>query len=356
MMRLGDLANHIAARLVGNAELQIRNARCLLSASADDITFVADEKHLTTFLSSACRCAVLSAKINLEGTDIADTRNLLIVDKAESAFVEIVKLFRPVSNRNRIGISPRALVSETAEIAEDVDIFPGANIGDNVSIGCGSVIHPGVTILENTKIGANTTLFPNVVVYENCEIGNRCILHAGVVIGAYGFGYQSEQRHELGSQLGNVVIEDDVEIGSNSTIDRGSYDSTTIGTGTKIDNLVMVGHNCQIGQHNLLCAQVGIAGSSTTGDYVVMAGQVGVGDHLSIGDRVTLAGQSGVMFDLPGEQSYLGTPAIPVREQMQLTVTTRKLPAMRKQIRKLEKLVGASEKSESPGIVKNEAA
>ena len=353
MERLGDLAKHIAARLVGNAELQIRDARCLMNASADDITFVTDEKHLTTFLSSVCSCAVMSEKINLDGTNISETRNLLIVDKAESAFVEIVKLFRPVSHRKRVGISPSANVSETAEIAEDVDIFPGANIGDNVSIGCGSVIHSGVTILENVKIGANTTLFPNVVIYENCEIGNRCILHAGVVIGAYGFGYHSGQRHDLASQLGNVVIEDDVEIGSNTTVDRGSYDSTTIGMGTKIDNLVMIGHNCQIGQHNLLCGQVGIAGSTATGDYVVMAGQVGIGDHLRIGDRVTLAAQSGVMHDLHPGQTYLGTPAIAARERMQLTAATRRLPEMRKQLRQLEKLVGESRK---PTMVKNEAA
>lgn len=339
MMRLGELANHVAARLIGNAELQIQDARSLLTASCNHITFVAEQKHLTTFLGSPCSCAVMTANIDLAGTNITQTRNLLVVDDAERAFVEIVKLFRPVPERKRMGISSRAMVSDTAQIAEDVDIHPGAFIGDEVSIGCGTVIHPNVTILDGVSIGANSILFANAVVYENCSIGNRCIIHSGVVIGAYGFGYQSNQLHQLGSQLGNVVIEDDVEIGANSTIDRGSYDCTTVGAGTKIDNLVMIGHNCQIGKHNLLCGQVGIAGSTVTGNHVVMAGQVGIGDHLHIGDRVVIAAQSGVMNDLASCQTYLGSPAIPARERMQLHAATAKLPEMRKQLRHLEKML-----------------
>jgi len=351
MMRLGKLASHVAARLVGNAELEIQDARCLLTASSDDITFVADEIHLASFLRSACHCAVISASIELDGTNVVETRNLLFVDDAESAFVEIVKLFRPVMPRRRMGISPQAVVSDSARIAEDVDIFSGAYIGENVSVGCGTVIHPNVTVLDGAQIGAQSVLFPNSVVYENCRIGDRCIIHAGVVIGGYGFGYESGKRHRLGSQFGNVVIEDEVEIGANSTIDRGSFDSTTIGRGTKIDNLVMIGHNCQIGEHNMLCGQVGIAGSTTTGSYVVMAGQVGVGDHLRIGERVVLAAQSGVMNDLGAGQTYLGSPAIPVRERMQLHAATAKLPEMRKQLRRLEKLLD----TEQP-LANNEAA
>ena len=318
-MRLGDLANHVASRLVGDADLEIQDARSLLTASLNHITFVTDEKHLTSFLRSECDCAVMSADVDLAGTNIEETRHLLISENAERAFGEIVKLFRPPRPRRRIGISPQANVSDSAQIAEDVDIFPGAVIGEDVSIGCGTIVHPNVTILDGAQIGANTVLFPNVVIYDNCVVGSRCIVHGGVTIGGYGFGYQSDQYcHELASQYGNVVIEDDVEIGANSTIDRGSFDSTTIGQGTKIDNLVMIGHNCQIGKHNLLCGQVGIAGSTITGDYVVMAGQVGIGDHLKIGDRVVLAAQSGVMHDLPSGQTYLGSPAIPARERMQL--------------------------------------
>ena len=220
-----------------------------------------------------------------------------------------------------------------------VTIHPGAFIGEDVQIGSGCVIFPNATVLAGTKLGANTVIFPNVVLYEHSIVGERCLIHAGAVIGAYGFGYKSSTKHELSAQLGNVVIGDDVEIGSNATIDRGTWDSTLIGDGTKLDNLVMIGHNCKIGKHNLFCSQVGIAGSTETGDYVVMAGQVGIGDHLEIGDKVTIAAQSGVMNNLASNKVYLGSPAIPARDQMQIHATVAKLPEMRKQLRSLQKAV-----------------
>ena len=166
-------------------------------------------------------------------------------------------------------------------MAEDVDVHPLATIGDDVTIGAGSTIHSGVHIMAGSQIGEDVTIFPNAVLYENTVVGPRCLIHAGAVLGAYGFGYeQVEGRHRLTAQLGNVVLGADVEVGAGTTIDRGTYGPTVIGEGTKIDNLVMVAHNCHIGRHNMLCSQVGIAGSTTTGDYVVMAGQVGVRDHV----------------------------------------------------------------------------
>ena len=336
MKQLGELAAWIGARLLGDTDLQISGARSILQASRNDITFVSAEKYLGTFIESDSPAAVITNQIDLDRIGRHWSKSFLQVDDAESSFIKIVKLFRPPGERTRVGISQRANISHSAEIAEDVDVYPGASIGDKVRIGCGSIIHPNVTILENTTIGANTVVFPNVVIYENCVIGNRCLIHAGAVIGGYGFGYRSAASHELCAQLGNVVIGDDVEIGCNTTIDRGTYDSTVIGSGTKLDNQVMIGHNCQIGKHNLFCSQVGIASSCVTGDYVVMAGQVGIGDHLTIGDRTTLAAQSGVMNDLQGNQTYLGSPAIPVREQMQIHALINRLPEMRKQLRQLK--------------------
>ena len=335
MKTLGELSNVIDAKLIGAADKQISDARSLQTAQQNHLTFATEEKHLERFLASECESVIVSSTVPLPIQ--TDKRNFLVVDEAKQSFTEVVKLFRPIHVRKRIGISERAFVSESAEIAEDVDIFPGAFIGDKVRIGCGTIIHPNVTVLDNVEIGTNTVLFPGVTVYENCIIGNRCILHSGSIIGAYGFGYNSSDIHELAAQLGNVVIGDDVEIGSNSTIDRGSFDSTTIGNGTKLDNLVMIGHNCQIGNHNLLCAQVGIAGSCLTGDYVVMAGQVGVGDHLEIGDKATLAAQSGIMHDIATGQTYLGTPAMPARKQMQIVAISSKLPEMWKSLKKLKK-------------------
>jgi UDP-3-O-[3-hydroxymyristoyl] glucosamine N-acyltransferase len=183
------------------------------------------------------------------------------------------------------------------------------------------------------------TLFPNVVLYEHTIVGNRVTIHAGAVIGAYGFGYQlSEGRHERSPQLGFVAIDDDVEIGANATIDRGTYGPTVIGEGTKIDNLVMIAHNCRIGRHNLICSQVGIAGSCTTGDYVVMAGQVGLRDHVEIGDRVALGAKAGVMHSI-AEGAWVGIPATPEREQMVKLAAVTRLPEMRKEFRALQRQV-----------------
>ena len=332
--------------------LKSMTQKTTLRATSRDITFAVSDDHLQLFLRSECPAALIPKSLGVEKIDAA-RKCFLIVDDAEDCFAKVVSVFRPPWQRKRIGISQAACIAASAQIAEDVDIYPGSFIGENVKIGCGSVIHPNVTIMDGTTIGANTTLFPTVTLYENTVIGDRCILHGGVVIGAYGFGYKSSNTHELSAQLGNVVIGNDVEIGSNTTIDRGTFDSTTIGDGTKIDDLVMIGHNCQIGKHNLLCSQVGIAGSTSTGDYVVMAGQVGVGDHLHIGDKSILGAQSGVMHNLPGNQTYLGSPAIASRQQMQIYGIINKLPALRKQLRAIQKFVDAHL---TPSNSKNEAA
>ncbi len=286
-----------------------------------------------------CRTTKASAVVVSE---IARSERLpcIVVADPEAAFAELTKLFRPAVQRSSVGISPRANVSPLARIGDNVSIYPNAYVGDHVVIGNNTTIMPGVCIMERCQIGDNVTLFPNVTLYENTIVGDRCIVHAGVVLGAYGFGYRTENgRHQLSSQLGNVEIGEEVEIGANTTIDRGTYDSTRIGSGTKIDNQVMIGHNCHIGKHNLLCSQVGIAGSCTTGDYVIMAGQVGIGDHIDIGEHVILGAKAGVMHSIEPKQHYLGIPATPIREQMQIMASTQKLPELRKQIGRLTKVV-----------------
>ena len=221
---------------------------------------------------------------------------------------------------------------------------------DNAEIGSGTVIYPNATVMENCVIGSNVDIFPGATLYENTIVGDRCIIHSGAVLGAYGFGYSSEAgQHKLSSQLGNVVLEADVEIGANTTIDRGSYDATVVGAGTKLDDLVMVGHNTKIGQHNLLCSQVGIAGSCQTGDYVVMGGQVGMADHLNIGNNVSIGAQSGLMHDAKDGEKLFGSPARAAREEMQLIASRAKLPEMRKAIRKLEKQIEKLTELVQPG-------
>jgi UDP-3-O-[3-hydroxymyristoyl] glucosamine N-acyltransferase len=200
------------------------------------------------------------------------------------------------------------------------------------------VIHSGVHVMAGCVIGADCELYPGVILYPNTRVGDRCLIHAGTVLGAYGFGYRTANgKHERSAQVGWVEIGNDVELGACVTIDRGTYGATRIGEGTKVDNQVMIGHNCQIGRHNLLCAQVGIAGSSSTGDYVVLAGQVGVKDHVHLGDRVMVAAKSGVMHDIPAGEVWSGSPAFPSRKYMQRVAAVGRLPELRDELRRLER-------------------
>ncbi len=334
MRRLGELSQLVEGEVTARPDLEISGAASISRAGPTELTFVASTKYVDAFLESDAAAAIVSFD-----TDITE-KPCIRVDDVEAAFAEIVELFQPPVEREKIGISRQAIVSPSARIADDVCIHPGAVVMDNVEIGYGSVVYPNVTVMENCVIGAHVRIFPNSVLYENTVVGDRSIIHAGVVLGAFGFGYRSNSgKHVLAPQLGNVVIGDEVEIGANSTIDRGTYDATTIGSGTKLDNLVMIGHNCVVGEHNLLCSQVGVAGSCTTGDYVVMGGQVGMADHLNIGAHVSIGAKSGLMHDIEEGQKFFGIPARPAREEMQLLANRAKLPEMRKTIKRLVKQV-----------------
>ncbi len=339
MWRLDELAKMVGGQIVGATDWVVEGAGAINRAQNNQITLVTNKDYLEQFENSPASVAIVP--LNL----VSLNKPCIQVDCPESAFAQIVALFRPQTERCHSGISPRAIVSETAVLGENVCVHPGAVIMDHVTIGEGSIIFPNVTIMENCRIGANVTVFPGAVLYDNTEVGDRCLIHANVVIGAYGFGYStSNGAHHLGPQLGNVRIESDVEIGANTTIDRGTYDSTVIGSGTKLDNLVMIGHNCQIGANNLLCSQVGIAGSCETGDYVVMGGQVGLADHLKVGARAVVAAQSGVMHDIEAETQVFGSPARPLREEMQILANRARLPEMRRSLRDLERQIQSLQK------------
>ena len=347
MKRLNEIASHVSATIIGNENLEVFAAASINLASHREITFATNRKYFEKFLKCQSMVAVVAAELQLAAPDL-NNKTVLCVDDPESAFATIVQLFRPPIQRKRIGVSPAAYVSPSARISEDVEIHPGAHIADGVTIGCGSVIFPNVTLLENTVVGTNVKIYPNAVLYENTIVGDRSIIHSGAILGAYGFGYHTtETGHTLSAQLGNVEIGSDVEIGANTTIDRGTYESTKVGQGSKIDNQVMIAHNCQIGEANLLCSQVGIAGSSSTGDRVVMAGQVGIGDHLSIGTDSVLCAKSGVMHDLKGGQVYAGAPAVTARESMQSHALIAKLPEMRKKLKSLQKTIHQLEAEQS---------
>jgi UDP-3-O-[3-hydroxymyristoyl] glucosamine N-acyltransferase len=256
------------------------------------------------------------------------------------AFIDTLQLTRPQRARAKIGVSPLAVIAASAVIGPDCNIHPGAYIGEDAVIGAGCDIYPGVVISADCRLGDHCTVYPNAVLYPQIVVGNRVIIHASAVLGADGFGYRFQQgRYSKIPQLGNVEIHDDVEIGACTTIDRAMIGSTTIGEGTKLDNLVMIGHNCELGKHNAFASQVGFAGSVTTGDYVVCAGQVGIADHVHIGDKAVLGAKSGVHKDMEGGKTYLGAPATEEQDQFRILMALRKLPELRKQLRDLESQV-----------------
>jgi len=331
---LAQLATLVDGVLVGDGGLLIQGAAPLRDAQPGEVALY-DGSEKNNGLT-ACRASALVVPRNQAPNGLP----VIQVEDVHRAFTALVEYFRPQRASRRMGISPLAAVSPTACLGEDVDIHPFATIGDDVTIGRGTTIHSGVHILAGSRIGEDVTIYPNAVLYENTVVGPRCIIHAGAVLGAAGFGYSLVNgRHVLSAQLGNVVLEAEVEVGAGSTIDRGTYGPTVVGEGTKIDDLVMVAHNCRIGRHNMLCSQVGIAGSTTTGDYVVMAGQVGVRDHVRVGHRAVLGAMAGVINDVPDDSRMIGIPATPEREQKIKQAILSKLPEMRQHIKQLQATV-----------------
>ena len=333
---LEKLANIVGGRIIGDPATECADARPLQEATAGVITMLDDPRRSSQVTQSGAAAVVVAQAVETLGVP------QLVVGSLHAAFGAIIEVFRPPAQYDFRGVSPAAYVDPTAELGEDCTIHPGVQVGAHARIGNGTTLMPGVVVLPHCQIGSDCRLFPGVVLYEYTVLEARVTIHAGSVIGAYGFGYRQQAgRHVPTSQLGYVHIESDVELGASVTVDRGTYGATRIGMGTKVDNQVMIAHNCQIGRHNLICSQVGVAGSCKTGDYVVMAGQVGLKDHVELGDGAVVAAQSGVMDNLSGGQVYLGSPATTQRDQMQIIAIQRKLPEMRKALQRLTKQVAA---------------
>jgi UDP-3-O-[3-hydroxymyristoyl] glucosamine N-acyltransferase len=343
---LADIARKVDGKLVGDATVAITGAAVLADATSGDITLVDTADKAARLGEVRAAAAIVPRGV------VCDKLATIEVDDIHAAFGCLVTLFRPPRTSRRVGASSKATISASARLGRDVDVYAGATIADDVEIGDGSTIHAGVHIMSGCKIGDHVTIYPNAVLYEGTIVGRRSIIHAGAVIGAHGFGYKFvDGRHQLASQFGWVELGADVEVGACSTIDRGTYGPTVVGEGTKIDNLVMVAHNCRIGRHNMLCSQVGIAGSTTTGDHVVMAGQVGVRDHVHIGTGAVLGAMSGITADVREGARMLGVPATPERDQKLIQGTIAKLPELRRQIKALTAAVEQlqSERGHGPG-------
>jgi UDP-3-O-[3-hydroxymyristoyl] glucosamine N-acyltransferase len=330
-----DVAEWVDGEVVGDPTYEIRAARPLSdSPRANEITVVLDEKYLSQFHASEAGAAVVEQSVPVNG------RTLVRVKDPLMAFVTIVQKMHVKPAVARVGVHATAAVHPSAKVGPDAWVGPHASVGEGSVIGARCQLQAGAVVGADCTLGDDVSLGPNAVVYDRSVLGNRVVIHGNAVIGADGFGFRTVQgRHLKVPQVGKVEIGDDVEIGACTTIDRATFGATRIGAGTKIDNLVQIGHNCQIGKHNIFAGQVGIAGSVTTGDYVVMAGQVGIADHCRIGDRTMLGAKCGVHKDIPADQKMLGAPATPVAEQLRILSSLEKLPEMRKDIRELKKLL-----------------
>jgi UDP-3-O-[3-hydroxymyristoyl] glucosamine N-acyltransferase len=329
------LADLVHGQVLGDGEQVLHAARCLDEAGEGDVTFLDHEKHAGRLNNCRASCVVAPSGVTAPG------RTLIRVQDPLMAFVAIVRHMQGHAEPPPHGIDPRAAVHPSARIGPDASIYPFAVVGENAVLGARCRIHPGAVVGRNCRLGDDVLLYPNAVLYDDTVLGSRVIVHGNAVLGADGFGFRfQEGRHVKVPQLGYVEIGDDVEVGACSTIDRGTFQATRIGAGTKIDNLVQVGHNCQVGRHNLFVSQVGVAGSCSTGDYVVLAGQAGVISHIHIGTGAVVGGQAGVTKDVPDGQRVLGSPATPERDQKRVIMTLEKLPEIRKDVHAIKQRLG----------------
>jgi UDP-3-O-[3-hydroxymyristoyl] glucosamine N-acyltransferase len=325
---LSNLAELVRGSVTGDDEVLITGAAPIGDVLPGQITFVDDPKKLKQLIDTNAVAVVVPSHATCERLPVIE------VEDVHVAFTRIVEHFRPTCQELQAEINPSAVISPTARLGDHVDVHPGVTIGEDVLIGDNCRVLSGAHLLSGCCLGEGVTIGPNAVLYENTRVGARSMIHAGTVIGAPGFGYrQVDGRHVPTAQLGHVTIGEDVEIGANVTVDRGTYGTTRIGDGTKIDNLVQIAHNCKIGRHNLICSQVGIAGSTTTGDYVVVGGQAGIRDHVHVGTGAILSAMAGISNNVPAGAEMMGIPATTARAQRQKQAALAKLPAMRKEFK-----------------------
>ena len=326
---LDDLARLVGGKVTGDGKTVIRAVNGIREAGPGDITFLANSKYAPLLAATKA-----SAVIVADGTPAPIPT--LSVRNPDLAFGKVAEHFGGASPRPPAGVHPTAVVSPKATLGKNVSIGAGTVVEDGASIGDNSVLYPQVYVGTEATVGPDTLIYPQVVVRERCRIGARVILHSGAVIGSDGFGYATDKGvHHKIPQVGIVVVEDDVELGANVTVDRARFGRTVIGKGTKIDNLVQIGHNVVLGQGCLLVSQAGIAGSTRLGNYVVMAGQSGLIGHLDIGDGAIITAQSGLTKDVPAGAVMSGSPASDRRTHLKELAALSKLPEALQEIRKL---------------------
>ena len=339
-MTAREISELLGGELVGDGDVVVTRLRSILSAGKGDVTFLARATY-------AARARSSQASVILVGRDWKEplSQTIIRVDNPSAAFQKLTEATAPPPVKFAPGTHPTAVIAPDAKLGRDVSVQPYAVIEPGAVIGDGTVIGAYVYVGHEARIGSQCLLYPHVVIRDRCLVGNRVIMHSGVVIGADGFGYDSgPQGHKKIPQLGIVEIEDDVEIGANTTIDRARFDRTLIRQGTKIDNMVQIGHNVIIGRHSIICAQVGISGSCVIGDGVILAGQVGLADHLNIGDGAIALAKSGLHQDVPPKGKVFGAVARPAAEEMKLEACKVRLPELFARVKQIEKRLGEDKK------------
>ena len=346
------LAAVVNGTIHGDRTRAIDDANAIEAAGPSAVTFVMNSTQVSRLKDCRAGAVIMDAKIAASFTEPV-AFSMIVVADAQAAFQKILPLFRRIRPRPERSISPHAHIHPTAQLGPNCHVAAGVVIGEEVVIGSDCDLHPGVVVGAGCRIANDTILHANVVLYHDVVVGSRVIIHSGAVIGADGFGYRfASGKFEKIPQLGTVHIHDDVEIGACATVDRGAIGPTVIGEGTKLDNLVMIGHNCEVGRHNVFASQVGMAGSCRSGDYVRLGGQVGIRDHAQLHTGCTVGAKAGVLKDVPAGETWLGAPATHEMEQKRLVVAMRRLPDMKDQLKDLEKqvatLVAEMEKLKGP--------
>ncbi|MBW3636262.1 MAG: UDP-3-O-(3-hydroxymyristoyl)glucosamine N-acyltransferase [Armatimonadetes bacterium] len=360
-MTVGEIARLLDAQILGDPTTLITGVAGLDATAPGAISFIEDEKLLATALSSSAAAIIAPASmlgaLESQAAPVAPRRTnrrslssaekpaaplakpVVLTGNPRLAFAKVMEFMQPVSLPEK-GIHPTAIIEKDAHIGTGVTIREHCYIGHHAHIGDGAVIYPHVVVGDGAQIGDASVLFPSVVLNHHVHVGKRVRIHSGSVIGGDGFGYVFDgKRHHKVPQVGTVIIEDDVEIGANVCIDRATIGATRIGEGTKIDNLVQIAHNVQIGRNCILCGQVGLSGSVVVEDGVVMAGQAGLRDHVKIGKGAILGAKAGIMADVGPGEFVSGAPAVPNRDYLKINAASRKLPEMARQVRRLEKTV-----------------
>jgi len=328
---LEELAEYVGGRICGDPNVVIKSASTLGRAREGDISFLVNRKYQKQLRTTKASAVIV-------GKETADSSvPLLIAEDPYYAFMQIMVLLHGHRKHKKVGISQRASISDSAKVGADCHIHDFAVIADDARIGDGCVIYSGVYIGHGVQIGNDSIIYPNTTIYDGCRLGNRVIINANTTIGEDGFGYATyEGVHHKIPQIGGVIIEDDVEVGACCGIERGTLGDTVIGQGSKLGDLVTIGHGTKIGQYCLLVAQVGIAGSTTLGHHCVVGGQVGIVGHINIGHNVTIAAQAGVVNNIEDGQIVLGAPAIEANQGRRAYSMIQYLPEMRQSIRSLQ--------------------